>query len=517
MAPDPGIPRPVRSAPARPSVRLALALTLACAAACSNERPTPNVILISVDTLRADRTTPYGHVRDTTPALARLAAEGTLFERAYAMSSWTLPSMSMLMTGEFKPLADQAILPAHESVGESFKKAGYRTAGVAANPLLSEEVGYDKGLDFFVCSPPEDAIRWPARRVFDAGLGWLEDTDESGLPYFLWLHPTDPHAPYAPEDGIAFHEPIDGEEERALALRSLEPQFAGGVARANPELLTDKAWRRIRTQRDLYDSDVLQFDRQLQRLIDLLEERGELDSTIIVVTSDHGEGLWQRAANPDEKDQNIVFPGLYDSHGAQLYEEQIRVPLVFRGPGVPRGVRVPEPVDLVDVTPSLLALADVPVSRMYDGTPLFDGGRVDLPDQDVIISVCSRLRTITLDGRWRLYEPREYRINKELVEVRLYDLENDPLELSPIDDPALTADLRARLAAWHEEHAPEGISHDTMTPERMRLLFSLGYGGETQHVIQFRESLERQAAEEAAAAKAASGVEEEPDAEGAGG
>ncbi|MEM1449615.1 MAG: sulfatase [Planctomycetota bacterium] len=479
--------------------RIGTALLFFGAAACSNDSPPPNVVFITVDTLRADRTTPYGHERDTTPALARLASEGTLFERAYAMSSWTLPSMSMLMTGEFKPLADQAILPSHESVGESFKNAGYRTAGVVANPLLSDEVGYHRGLDHFVVSPPEDAMHWPAQRVFDAGLQWLEESDESGLPFFLWLHPTDPHAPYAPIDGLAFEDPVDGEEERALAQRSLEGQFAGGVARANPALLSEKVWRRVRTQRDLYDSDVLQFDRQVQRLVDVLEERGELESTIIVVTSDHGEGLWQRAANPDEKDQNIVFPGLYDSHGAQLNEEQIRVPLVFRGPGVPSGVRVPDPVDLVDVTPSMLALADVAVTRTYDGTPLFDRGRVTVPDQDVLISVCSRLRTITLDGRWRLHEPRDYRLGKDLVEVRLYDLQNDPLELSPIDDPERIADLQARLAAWHEEYAPDGITRETMTDERMRLLFSLGYGGETEHVIKMRESLERQAATEGSA------------------
>ncbi|MEM6672882.1 MAG: sulfatase [Planctomycetota bacterium] len=453
----------------------------------------PNVVFISVDTVRADRTTPYGYPRDTTPALARMATEGTLFERAYAMSSWTLPSMSMLVTGEMKPLADQAVLPSHEPIAATLKAVGYRTGAFISNALLTPDYGYDRGVDRFAVVPPDPNVYWPSSKVFRDGIDWVEETDEDGSPFFLWLHPTDPHWPYSPEGGVEFEGAVIGIPGRAEATRSLEQSHAAGVEETDPAQLTGAAWRRIEHNRAKYDSEVLQFDRELQRLIAWLEERDELDSTIIVVTSDHGEGLWQRAINPDQRKLNPIFAPLYDSHGAQLYEEQVRVPLVFRGPGVPSGVRVAEPVDLVDVVPSILSLANARITRTYDGEPLFENGEAIAPSQDPIVAVCSRSRSITVDGRWRLHEPRPHRMKHRAVDVRLYDLDNDPLELSPIDDPDRIAELQARLQEWHDEHAPDGTGDLEISEERWRLLFSLGYGGEAEHVKAMKESLEEKA------------------------
>lgn len=449
-----------------------------------------NVVFISCDTLRADRTTPYGYGRDTTPALARMAADGLVAERAYAMSSWTLPSMSMLMTGEIKPLADPAVLKEHLTLAESFSAAGYRTAGILGNPLLGPDYGYDRGLDHYVVAPAESEMKWPASQVFGDGLAWLEETDATGKPFFLWLHPIDPHAPYIPVEGNAFPEPYVGVATRANAERTLQPYYEGGLQRADPERLTDKVWANILDNRDRYDSDILQFDRQLGALMTALEERGELENTLIVVTSDHGEGLWQRAMNPDEVGKNALFPALYDSHGAQLFEEQVHVPLVLRGPGVPRGERIAAPVDLVDVAPTVLALANVPIARAYDGDVLVEDGVANQTGDAVVVSVCSRVRTITVDGRWRLHEPRDHRMAHSLVDVRLYDLEADPLELSPVDDPERVADLQAQLAEWEASNSPDGMRNASLSDQQLLKLHQLGYGGEAEHVKKFIDSVE---------------------------
>ena len=496
---------------ASPTSALPLTLLIAGslgAAACSDtpEEDPPNVIFITVDTLRADRTTPYGYERDTSPNLARLAAEGALFERAYALSSWTLPSMSMLLSGAIKPLADVTILPHHESISESFQNAGYRTCGVVGNSLLDADYGYDRGLDHFVLSEVNDEFNWTAARILDEGLKWLEETDPASAdaarkPYFLWLHPVDPHAPYAPTNENQFPDPIPGDQSRELAAQSLAQQSearrsAGQTENAATPAIGDADWKKIQRVRGLYDSEILQFDAQLGRLLEVLAARGELEKTIIVVTSDHGEGMWQRAANADESDKakKGVFPALYSGHGAQLFDEQVRVPLIFRGPGVPSGARVTEPVDLVDVVPSLLALADLPVKRVYGGTPLFEDGSTVTPPNEPVIAVCSRLSSITVDGRWRLHVPRPHRLKKPGVAIELYDLEADPLELNPVMDQGRIDDLTAQLVDWERSHAPDGLrAGDVAVDNQLYIkLHQLGYGGEAEHVKEFVKSLEEE-------------------------
>ena len=140
---------------------LVLASLAALGGCAEPEVERPNVVFIVCDTLRADRTSTYGHFRATTPNLDALADRGTVFERAFAMSSWTLPSMSMLMTGEVKSLADPSILPDHVHMAESFLDAGYDTAAVVANPILNDRLGYDRGIESFVVDRAEQ-MSWRA-------------------------------------------------------------------------------------------------------------------------------------------------------------------------------------------------------------------------------------------------------------------------------------------------------------------------------------------------------------------
>ena len=211
----------------------------------------PNVVFIVCDTLRADRTSTYGHFRTTTPNLDALGGRGTVFERAFAMSSWTLPSMSMLMTGEVKSLADPSILRDHIHVAESFLDAGYDTAAVVANPILNDRLGYDRGIESFVVDRAEQ-MSWRADEVFDKGLDWIDGRPEGERPFFLWLHPVDPHHPYEPLEPQSFAAGpgVDSdagaeEETRDAARAALQAQREEHPESMLAEELLDADWDEV--------------------------------------------------------------------------------------------------------------------------------------------------------------------------------------------------------------------------------------------------------------------------------
>lgn len=434
----------------------------------------PNVVLVVCDTLRADRMSVYGHGRETTPRIEALAKTGTVFEHAVAASSWTLPSMSMLLTGEYKGLADPSVLTSHFHVAESFAAAGYGTGAVVANPVLNEKLHYHRGIDEFVVERT-DVMQMRAGEVVDKGLEWIATRERQDDPFFLWLHPVDPHHPYEPEsqDGIG---PLDESDTLAAAQESLARAREAYPGAYPDDSLDAESWAQIARDRTLYDAEIRQFDAAFGRLVDALEERGELDNTIIVITSDHGEGLWERPRNPDDAEKSAYFPALYRRHGLMLHAEQTRVPLVFHGPGVPKGERRDDFASLVDVVPTLHELCDVPLQKPLSGEPLFAAGGTD---DEPIYSVCSRSHSITVDGRWRLHRPRPHRLKKAPVTPELYDLKADPGERSPIDDPDRIEELANMIDAWSKAHSPID-SMKQLDKEQLRMLDSLGYGGEIE-------------------------------------
>ena len=454
---------------------LLLAVTLPTLVGCGREEPSrPNVVFLVCDTLRADRTSTYGHDRETTPNLDALGARGTVFERAFAMSSWTLPSMSMLMTGEVKSLADPSILPAHIHVAESFLDAGYDTAAVVANPILNGRLGYDRGIETFEVDRAEQ-MSWRAGEVVEKGLSWLDGRPDPDRPFFLWLHPVDPHHPYDPAQGPRFGDLDEGGTRAAAgeALEALRERHAGTMLGG---ALDDEGWAEITAIRNLYDSEVFEFDLALGELVAALEERGVLDSTVFVVTSDHGEGLMERPSLPDLKHPEDEVPDLYRRHGLMLHDEQVRIPLVFAGPGVPRGVRSEDWVQHIDVVPTLHELCDLPVKRLQRGQPLFEAAS---SPRSALFAVCARSHSVTVDGRWRLHLPKEFRRTRFGVEPELYDLEADPDERHPVDDPERIEEMTRMIREWEQAHAPVSLGGalDQQTVDTLR---SLGYGGEVE-------------------------------------
>ena len=320
-----------------------LVTLLACIAAlagCQPARPPspgPNAILISIDTLRADHLGCYGYARPTSPNLDRFAAGGAVFERAISESPWTMPSHASLLTGlapsrhgmldDLNRLAD-----AIPTLAEQVRSAGIETAAFVNTPYLAENTGLLRGFAFI-----RGFDIWDARKqrtlsgeaMNDALESWLDEHGER--PFFAFFHTYDLHSDYLPEA-----------RSREELVRPYSGRFDGrsetldGIARGRLHPTSAD----IDHIRDLYDAALRQIDDHLGALLAELERRELLDTTLIIITADHGEEFF---------DHGSV------SHGRTLYQEMLHVPLIVRGPGVTAGLRIAEPVQLVDVAPTLLA------------------------------------------------------------------------------------------------------------------------------------------------------------------
>ena len=333
-----------------------------------------------------------------------------------------------------------------------------------ANPLLNASQGYGRGFDRFEVRPP-GTPEWDGEAVVDRGLAQL--AGRGPRPFFLYLHLFDPHYPYEPAACLDATTPRDDAARRAAFTAALPPE--------QRELMDDAAYRGIESLIALYDGEIACADRALGRLFGALEAEGLAEDTLVVLTSDHGEGLWQRApAEGEELKTQVFFPQLYYSHGVQLYSEQVHVPLILRGPGVEAGTVEPADVSLLDVVPTVLELAGVPAPDGFSGVSLVSSA--SRGGDGAIYSVCSRLTTVTVDGRWRLHVPREHRVERFGARPELYDLSSDPLELEPLEDPERAAGMIRMVAAWRARHA--GGPAPEIDAEQRALLESLGYAGE---------------------------------------
>lgn len=321
------------------------------AASCS-PRPVrleerPNILLIVIDTLRADHLPFHGYHRDTAPRLRKLLAEGgVVFENAYAPAAWTAPSVAAIQTGK----DPSRLVPRHDlrgfsvpgnetTIAEHLREAGYETAGFVGNLFLHAGMGFGQGFEkYWVVPGGYESIPKPAETVLEPAMAWLETRRENPEPYFLYVHFMDPHDPYTSPrlvDGRSeyfpdYSGPIRGEHVHPLNQGSM--QLSGGLAED------------IQHLRALYDSEILHVDQAAARLIEAAEELGGRE-TVVVLLSDHGEEIRDHGGW---------------THGRTLYQEIAHVPLAVRVAGkVPGGRRIAANVTAVDVAPTLLAAAGV--------------------------------------------------------------------------------------------------------------------------------------------------------------
>ncbi|MBY0279832.1 sulfatase [Candidatus Binatia bacterium] len=338
----------------------------------------PNVLLITIDTLRADHLGAYGYGLATSPVIDRLAREGVTFDNAYTPVPTTAPAVASLLTGRYVDAThvreNEAELPVSSyTLGEALAAAGFVTAGFYGNGALAK--GFGQGLGVW---QPFDA-KWAADDAAGGTLAvrWLESAQ---APWFLWVHFMDPHGPYTspPERSASFVYPDTPLLRRELPLSPTNWGF-GVIPRyqALPGLTHVGDYVRR------YDGEIVGTDIQVGRLLDALEKSGMLDDTLVVLTADHGESLGE---------DDYFF-----QHGKVLNEASLRVPLLMRHPALPRGTRVAAPVSLVDLLPTVTAMLGVPLTETVAGIDVRGAiAGKDLPARDLLAYTVTRPETVAI-------------------------------------------------------------------------------------------------------------------------
>ena len=428
----------------------------------------PDVILITIDTLRADRLGSYGYREDVTPELDAIAGAGALFESTWATSNWTKPSMASLFTS-LDPLAHgvrrgfrpwetrhrEEVLPdSRLTLAELLQDEGYRTFGISSNGLLTREAGFAQGFQVFeqlgFCMAPK------VHRALERQRKALEEP----RPYFLWLHYFDPHGPYLPRDGEAVAE-LRREVKEATGKSGKD--FAEGfrehlvrLALSPDPRVAEAALERMLS---LYEGEVRYTDRMIG---EALRGLPRAESALVVVTADHGEQFLEHG---------------HLEHGKSLYAEEVDVPLLIRFPGrVGAGLRIETPVSLLDVAPTILDLLGLPTPETMGGrslAPLLtdrSARGVDL-FAEVDRSEAARVAAWR-SGRWKYL--RHFSRGWE----KLFDLEADPAERTDLSasHPGTLLRLRGEVEALYAAHeGEEKVPVRELEAEEVERLRALGY------------------------------------------
>jgi len=444
----------------------------------------PNIVLITMDTTRADHLSCYGYHKNTTPYLDVLTQESVVFKNAYAPSPWTLPSHASLFTGMYpdkhgahfdveimKSNWPASLGERHNTLTEILADHGYKTAGVIGGPLCGRLFGLEQGFEYYDDNLVSVKIdleyftlfkvlsRWisledvAARQGIDGCrvasqinklvFSWLDKHYQS--PFYLFINYYDAHAPYLPP------------EEYSLLFREDE----------NPEITESE--RRKRHLLSQYDGEIAYLDDQMRKLFEKLKGLNIYDTTMIIVTADHGE-----------------FFGEHDfwGHLHELYQEVIKIPLIIKYPSSypQKGVYLNR-VSLVDIVPTLLNFLELPLPEDLQGVNLFEGrSRVmaeiyrryyKIPRKGKRFT--KELKTLLLDNYKYIQEYSKESKGQE----ELYDIENDPRELKNLIDkmPEKAKEMRMKLIEWlpRDESpisAQKPTEFDKATEESLR---ELGY------------------------------------------
>lgn len=380
----------------------------------------PNVLLILVDTMRADHLGCMGYDRNTTPTIDSLAARGTLFTGCQGQSSWTLPAMTTILSGlnarehgagrRYDAL--YGVSGAIPWMPHILKSGGYETGAFFNVLFMSSDFGFHRGFDHFDCPAP--APGEPSRNAgetVDACIQWLE-TIPADRPFFAAVHFFDPHIPYGPPApwNTLFTDPgYCGEYDAEWGEVSDLNAVHAGRDTIPPEGLNNLL--------ALYDGEIAYTDMQIGRLIDRLTAMGLSENTLIVVVGDHGEEFMEHGGM---------------DHGRTLYQEVCHVPLVFCGPGVPRGAVVNTLVAQLNILPTVLDLAGMEPSEPSLLSPGFTA--VPVPAGDVLWRE-GDLASLVFEGRKLIWG-----VDEDFTEQ--YDLSLDPGETASLPaDPVMMADL----------------------------------------------------------------------------
>lgn len=464
----------------------------------AGHRGPPNVLIYTVDTVRADHTSLYGYSRNTTPFLKQLGTSSAVFTDCQAQSTRTKTSIASLLTSLYafthgiRTDADTIPDGAH-TLAEELRRAGYLTASIVASPFVGRTTGLERGFDELLEFPVIQRQITPADDATDSAAlnrvlsPWLEQHRDT--PFFLYTHSTDPHAPYDPPAPFnsLFANPAEnaGFQHEYSSLRT-NHEYGGGAV-VSREMVQRDGLRPdsfIRNAVDRYDGEISHNDRQLQLLLAKLKQLAILDNTIVVILSDHGEEFFDHG---------------WTAHGHTVYQELTHVLLLISGPGIqPR--RIDEPVQLIDVMPTVIDLLGLRAPALVEGqslTPLLRGAKFDR--RGIIVS--SRFAAVSpeslvpenqvddfaiINPQWKfIFRNKATGVNVKRLE--LYERLHDRAETSDVaaKHPDEVGQMMSSLHSWINAQnkiralvgSPGSSELDRATIEHLR---SLGYLGGQQ-------------------------------------
>jgi len=417
----------------------------------SNHRP--NVILIGLDTTRADHLGVYGYERGTSPNLDAFAKENIIYKNAVSAAPWTPPSFATIFTGLY-PSAHHMMPPDGRGLAkkssvrlddrlttltEIFKQNGYSTAGITPNPWLKPEFGYKQGFDqyYFRARARADEITRGAIKILDS-------VKNQNSPFFLFVHYMDPHDPYRPPK--PYNEMFKG----ALKARRYDPDM---MSRINQ-----------------YDGEIRFMDEHVGKLINAIKQGGLYKDSIILIFGDHGEQFLEHG--------NLT-------HGYNLYSEETHVPLLIRSGASPKSVDFT--VSLVDVFPTLLDLSDIKIPEQVNGLSLKN--EENLRQRNGVVSEILRKynqKSITSFEGQKLI--KDWPLDDGLIRsdiknsgtmIGVFDRNIDPFETKPLGDKALEGVLLDDLSTVYQSAVSMGLKGEAKSVEfddqTLQQLKSLGY------------------------------------------
>ncbi len=417
--------------------------------------PVRKIVLVSIDTLRADRLGSYGYALETTPRLDAFAAEAVLFERATVPAPWTAPSMAAMITGRYPFETGVYTNQNHlkgglNTLADTLGKAGFATAWFNTNPVLM--LGDTKFREGFSDVAPKERFtaKLPYSKLEPSVLSWLEE--HAAEDFFVWIHSMDPHSP--PTEGNPYH--------------------------------ADKKWH-------VYDGEVRLVDDAMGTLFDKLKSLGIWDETLVIFTSDHGEAFSEH-----------MLPG----HQNVIYDEVLHVPMIIRHPGQQQPGRTKEPVEIMDLYRTIAEAAQVEVPEGVRGESLLPilEGRASRRQQDY--SFHARYYFKTLNQHYLAIRDRDYKLiakvpfeadpkanlitqtpewslDKPGTTLELYRYADDPREQVNLifvgADPAVAERLKRELIAWRDRMAgrtaPSADTQIELDDKTREALRKLGYDG----------------------------------------
>jgi len=424
----------------------ALLVASGCGSWFGDKAGSPDIVLITIDALRADHLGCYGYSRPTSPFIDSLCGEGAVFLNCSSPVSWTRPAMASLMTGLYPrrhgvyttDLIDRAgtrwpikIDPKFVTLAEILKENGYKTIGITSNPQAGIWSGTQQGFDVFI-DFKEGLV--DAAKVHQAALK-IKDELDTDQPIFFWVHYLDPHAPYTPQEPWIDRYESDRSliDDPLLSQNAFEEDFAqaAGLVKDRPEY--------VRVLNALYDSEINYVDDYVRRLIEEVLPPGR---KLLILTSDHGEEF---------RDHGRLV------HGQTLFQESVHIPLIISDPeGKWKGKKISVPASLNDVYATVIDYLGISGPYQLDGhslLPLLEG---EVPDEErVLFAELEEEESPHLDS----VKAGGFKLVRDIKDGRqqnlyLFDLENDPKERENLLDsrPEVCRRLEFLLRSWKQEN-----------------------------------------------------------------